>query len=61
MYVAMTRARHTVTIVASKAQPSAFVTELMEDPEYDVVGPQEAAEGRHTCQKCGGRLLYMPG
>ncbi len=39
MYVAMTRARHTLTILASEARPSAFVTELMGDPAYGLSGP----------------------
>ncbi|MFG6571648.1 UvrD-helicase domain-containing protein [Sulfitobacter sp. 1A13353] len=61
MYVAMTRARSTVTIMASEARPSTFVTELLNDPEYDVASPREALERTHACQQCGGRLLYMPG
>jgi DNA helicase-4 len=60
MYVAMTRARHTLTILSSEARPSAFVTELMEDPAYGLSGPVEAAERTHTCGECGGRLLFMP-
>ena len=32
MYVAMTRARHTLTILASNARPSSFVTELGKRP-----------------------------
>jgi DNA helicase-4 len=60
MYVAMTRARHTLTILASEARPSAFVTELMGDPSYGLSGPSEAAERTHTCGECGGRLLFMP-
>lgn len=61
MYVAMTRARSTVTIMASEARPSTFVTELLNNPAYDVASPREAQERTHTCQQCGGRLLYMPG
>lgn len=61
MYVAMTRARHTLTILASEARPSAFVSELMKDPSYGVAGPAEAVARTHTCGECGGRLLYMPG
>ena len=61
MYVAMTRARHTVTILASEARPSSFVTELLKDPNYQVASPKEAAEHTHTCQQCGGRLLFIPG
>jgi DNA helicase-4 len=61
MYVAMTRARRSVTILASEARPSVFVTELMNDPDYGVVSPIETTERTHTCLQCGGRLLYMPG
>lgn len=60
MYVAMTRARRTVTILASEARPSAFVTELTEDPDYGVISPQDVSERTHTCMQCGGRLLYTP-
>lgn len=60
MYVAMTRARHTLTILASEARPSTFVTELMGDPAYGLSGPVEAANRTHTCGECGGRLLFMP-
>ncbi|MFH5774523.1 3'-5' exonuclease [Paracoccus sp. NGMCC 1.201697] len=42
MYVAMTRARQTLTILASNARPSSFVTELREDPAYGIA----AALGR---------------
>lgn len=61
MYVAMTRARQTVTILASEARPSPFVTELMNDPAYGVASPHEAAERTHDCRECRGRLLYMTG
>lgn len=61
MYVAMTRARRTVTILASEARPSAFVTELMNDSDYGVVSPVETSKRTHICRQCGGRLLYMPG
>lgn len=60
MYVAMTRARRTVTILASEARPSTFVTELLNDPDYGVETSQAAADRTHTCLKCGGRLLHMP-
>ncbi|SEQ86710.1 DNA helicase-4 [Loktanella sp. DSM 29012] len=61
MYVAVTRARRTVTILASEARPSAFVEELMKEPEFDVVVPLEAQKHTHTCPGCGGRLLHMAG
>lgn len=60
MYVAMTRARRTVTIMASEARPSTFVTELLSDPAYGVETSQAAADRTHTCLQCGGRLLHMP-
>lgn len=60
MYVAMTRARRTLTILASEARPSAFVTELMRDPAYGVAGRNDATERTHVCGECGGRLLFMP-
>ncbi len=61
MYVAVTRARRTVTILASEARPSVFVEELMKEPDFGVVVPLEAQKHTHTCPACGGRLLHMPG
>jgi len=61
MYVAVTRARQTVTILASEARPSVFVEELMREPEFGVVVPLEAQKHTHTCPGCGGRLLHMAG
>ncbi len=61
MYVAMTRARHTPTILASNARPSSFVTELRKDPAYGIVAvPGEEPEA-HNCGECGGRLLGVTG
>ena len=59
MYVAMTRARESLTILASKAHPSAFVTELKDDPEYDIAHDDDADEDDHKCGECGGRLLKI--
>ena len=61
MYVAMTRARRTVTILASEARPSVFIEELMKEPEFGVVVPLDAQKHTHTCPTCGGRLLHMAG
>ncbi|QCM01301.1 helicase IV [Agrobacterium tumefaciens] len=57
MYVAMTRARHTLTILASEAKPSSFVMELMQEPAYasKVVSGEEAVV--YGCRECGGHLL----
>ena len=61
MYVAMTRARHTLTILASNARPSAFVTELVKDPAYGIVQPPGPDQEVHECGECGGRLLGVQG
>lgn len=60
LYVAMTRARHTLTILASKSRPSSFVTELAKERGYGttVVAEEELA---HECGECGGRLLDVKG
>lgn len=57
MYVAMTRARSTLTIIASEARPSAFVQELLADPFYDLDAPASKEGKVETCAECAGRLL----
>ena len=61
MYVAMTRARHTLTILASNARPSSFVTELRKDPAYGISTVPGAEPEAHACGECGGRLLGVSG
>ncbi|HEY0121905.1 MAG TPA: UvrD-helicase domain-containing protein [Rhizobium sp.] len=61
MYVAMTRARHTLTILASNARPSPFVTELREDPAYGIVAMAGAEPQTYACGECGGRLIGVTG
>ena len=61
MYVAMTRARESLTILASKAHPSAFVTELKNNPEYDIICEDDEDKIDHECGECGGRLLKIKG
>ena len=61
MYVAMTRARHTLTILASNARPSSFVTELRKDPAYGISTAPGAEPESHVCGECGGRLLGVTG
>tara|TARA_B100001179_G_scaffold231759_1_gene222549 strand:+ start:244 stop:3177 length:2934 start_codon:yes stop_codon:yes gene_type:complete len=61
MYVAVTRARRTVTILASEARPSVFVEEFLKEPEFGVAAPLSAEARTHVCPTCGGRLLHMPG
>jgi DNA helicase IV len=60
MYVALTRARHTVTLMGSASKQSAFVTELLDDPDYGVVGSVEDKQANHTCGECGGHLVAFP-
>lgn len=61
MYVAMTRARHTLTILASNARPSSFVTELKKDPAYGIATAPGTEPATHICGECGGRLLGVMG
>jgi len=60
-YVAMTRARYTLTILASNARPSSFVTELRKDPVYGIAAALGAEARAHDCGECGGRLLGVTG
>lgn len=60
MYVALTRARKSVTLMGSASKQSAFVSELMDDPEYGAVGAQQKEEFNHTCGECGGHLIPVP-
>jgi len=60
MYVALTRARKTVTLMSSASKQSAFVSELLDDPEYAVVGQEEQEQQAHQCGECGGSLLAVP-
>ncbi|MBC6404835.1 MAG: UvrD-helicase domain-containing protein [Rhodospirillales bacterium] len=56
-YVALTRARQSVTILADRKKPSAFVRELIDDPAYEVLQVGNAAMAEHRCGRCGGRML----
>ena len=60
MYVALTRARLTVTLMGFASRQSAFVTELLNDPEYGFDSKTEAEQKNHTCGECGGLLLAFP-
>lgn len=56
-YVAMTRARKSVIVLADREKPSVFVRELVEIPEYGVIELGEAGIAEHRCGACGGRML----
>lgn len=56
-YVALTRARTSVTILADREKPSAFVRELVETPSYQTVEISEPSIADRRCKACGGRML----
>lgn len=56
-YVALTRARKSVTILADREKPSSFVRELLDDPEYEAIELGEPGIAEHKCDACGGRML----
>lgn len=56
-YVALTRARHSVTILADREKPSVFVRELTEDPAYEALQLGTSGIAEHRCGRCGGRML----
>lgn len=60
MYVAMTRARKSLTFMASAARRSAFVAELLEDPEYGVATEETTIAKSHTCGDCQGHIFPVP-
>lgn len=60
MYVAMTRARRTLTLIGSAAKQSAFVSELMADAEYEIPKEAEGERCDEICGECGGHLLAFP-
>ncbi|NRB17505.1 MAG: UvrD-helicase domain-containing protein [Rhodobacteraceae bacterium] len=56
-YVAMTRARKTVTVSASREKPSVFARELVENEEYEVIELGSSGVAEQRCGACGGRML----
>lgn len=56
-YVAMTRARKTVTVSASRERPSIFARELVENEDYEVIELGSSGIAEHRCDACGGRML----
>ena len=56
-YVALTRARKTVTIISREDRPSCFVTELLEETEYGISDLGNGRRSQPRCSKCGGRLI----
>ena len=60
MYVAMTRARRTLTMMGSAAEQSVFISELLKDPEYGLTKVDKDQGPEKICVDCGGRLLAFP-
>jgi DNA helicase-4 len=57
-YVALTRAKKTVTILAPQDKRSPFVREMVENAEYGVIELGGLpAQIHHVCPACGGRLI----
>lgn len=56
-YVALTRARTSVTIIADREKPSAFVRELVENSEYEVMALGDPGVAERHCPACAGRML----
>lgn len=56
-YVALTRARQSVTILADRERPSYFARELIEDLDYQTIEIGEPGIADRRCQACGGRML----
>ncbi len=56
-YVALTRARKSVTIIAREDQPSDFVNELLEEDAYGVTEMEKAERRRYRCRRCEGHII----
>lgn len=56
-YVALTRARLSVTILADRDKPSIFVRELIDEPAYEVIQLGTSGIAEHRCGQCAGRML----
>ncbi len=61
MYVAMTRARQSLTIMASKARPSSFANEIKEGQRHILAQAGQLDPPVHECGECGGRLMDVRG
>lgn len=60
-YVALTRARKSVIILADRERPSVFVRELISHSEYETVEVNSQGIAEQRCNSCGGRMLARPG
>lgn len=58
-YVALTRARCTVTLVTVERRESAFITELVRDFNLKVLNADGAESSNAVCPKCGAGFLIL--
>ena len=56
-YVALTRARKSVIVLASREKPSVFARELVKNTEYGAIQLGKPNIAEHLCGSCGGRML----
>lgn len=59
-YVALTRAKASVTLIAQRQSPSSFVRELLEMPEYGVEEIGGETGSAPKCPTCGGPMKILP-
>ena len=60
MYVAMTRARESFTLMSTTERLSEFVGELTKDPEYGLTADDQTFAKGQVCGDCQGQLLPVP-
>lgn len=58
-YVALTRARNSVLLIARSGRESEFVTELISDGVISLLGDHEAGEAPERCPQCGRGLMVV--
>lgn len=56
-YVALTRAKHSVTVLADRDEPSVFVRELASNAEFGAVELGQPGIAERKCSSCGARML----
>ncbi|MEP1930328.1 MAG: UvrD-helicase domain-containing protein [Nisaea sp.] len=56
-YVALTRAKKSVTILADRDEPSVFVKEVMETAAIGVVSDDREVTPQAKCSECGGQMV----
>nr|WP_299376619.1 3'-5' exonuclease [uncultured Kiloniella sp.] len=60
-YVALTRARQAVTILADRSKPSVFVRELIDRSAYETIELGRSGITKVKCPSCNSRILLKTG